>query len=164
MLSKKATTPIAKGDRVSSHTSQLWATFCMKSPELEMSATSKRRRKFRCRIVRRGLISQVCTRVAAVNEVLSMSVTANAVVLQRLVLSMQLTKEAKTRRSIEFSSDIQFGQRTRGHRPRVRLLPHGEFFDFKLRREPKLRGDSSFNLTSNRTFPAPCAQLPGSER
>src|SRR5262245_24226685 len=58
MLSKNATTPIATGERVSSHTNQLWATFCMKSPELEIKAPSRSKRKLRCRRVRRGLISQ----------------------------------------------------------------------------------------------------------
>src|SRR5262245_57533201 len=84
MLSKKATTPIATGDRVSSHTNQLWAMFCMKSPELEMSAPSRRRRKFRCRIVRRGLFPKVFARVAAASGVSTISVAANVLRLQRL--------------------------------------------------------------------------------
>src|SRR6185503_6389411 len=47
-VSKNAITPIATGERETCHTNQLCATFCMKSPELETSAPSKRRRKFRC--------------------------------------------------------------------------------------------------------------------
>src|SRR5690349_23829883 len=47
-VSKKAMIPIATGDRETCQTNQLCATFCMKSPELETSAPSKRSRKFRC--------------------------------------------------------------------------------------------------------------------
>src|SRR5262245_1798866 len=47
-VSKKAITPIATGERETCQTNQLCATFCMKSPELETSAPSKRSRKFRC--------------------------------------------------------------------------------------------------------------------
>src|SRR5580765_7538699 len=56
-VSKKAMTPIATGEFETCHTSQLCATFCMKSPELEISAPSNSRRKFRClreRSVRRS--------------------------------------------------------------------------------------------------------------
>src|ERR1044072_3598840 len=47
-LSKNAIPPMATGDRETCQTNQLCATFCMKSPELETSAPSKRSRKFRC--------------------------------------------------------------------------------------------------------------------
>src|SRR6185312_16860290 len=47
-VSKNAITPIATGERETCHTNQLCATFCMKSPELETSAPSRRSRKFRC--------------------------------------------------------------------------------------------------------------------
>src|SRR5262245_61753301 len=54
-VSKKATTPIASGDRETCQTNQLWATFCMKSPELDTNEPSIKRRKLRCRSERRGL-------------------------------------------------------------------------------------------------------------
>src|SRR5687767_15526917 len=47
-VSKNATTPIATGDLETCQTSQLCAIFCIKSPELEISAPSIKRRKFRC--------------------------------------------------------------------------------------------------------------------
>src|SRR5919106_97224 len=52
-VSKKATMPIATGDCEICQTSQLCATFCMKSPELEINAPCNKRRKLRCLSERR---------------------------------------------------------------------------------------------------------------
>ena len=108
MLSKNATTPMAKGERVSSHTNQLWATFCMKSPELEISAPSRSRRKLRCRRVRRGLMVQRFCTSSCHHRSVSSQCSGKCPPIAKLGTQRRIANENPAQPPICFSSDIQF--------------------------------------------------------